>query len=260
MPNGEELRQKLCEPFPSSDVDWRVSKISDQSGLAVPYIDSRAIQTRLDDTVGPFRWRTRFIPWHQYVPKPGKYDKPEETTNVPVSSQLCALAIYDEERKEWVEKVDGAENTEFETIKGGISDSFKRAAVLWGVGRYLYDIGAKWSPISEKKMITDKGKAELTAYYTARLQKLGLCHASTQTSETQKSVYRVLEINPAPVQGSPNAVWVQLVTPDNRRLQAFYRGAKPGLAGGILIHDTRFVEKQSAAGAYCELQDYAPVA
>ena len=120
---GEELHRRLSEPFAAADVEWRVTKLRNQSseGLVVPFIDSRAIQNRLDDVVGPFFWRTRFIPWHQYVPKPGKYEDPNEVQKTPVSSQLCGLSIYNGERKEWVEKVDGAENTDIEAIKGGIS-------------------------------------------------------------------------------------------------------------------------------------------
>ena len=146
---GEELHRRLSEPFAAADVEWRVTKLRNQNseGLVVPFIDSRAIQNRLDDVVGPFFWRTRFIPWHQYVPKPGKYEDPNESQKTPVSSQLCGLSIYNEERKEWVEKVDGAENTDIEAIKGGISDSFKRAAVIWGVGRYLYEIPARWTSL-----------------------------------------------------------------------------------------------------------------
>lgn len=179
---GQELRRQLCEPFAAADVEWRVTKMrnSNSEGLVVAFIDSRAIQNRLDDVVGPFCWRTRFIPWHQYIPKPGKYENPSETPKTPISSQLCGLSIYLEERKEWVEKVDGAENTDIEAIKGGISDSFKRASVLWGIGRYLYEISAKWVSLDKYKQIARP--AELTAYYAEQLQKLGL--ASVQSSNT----------------------------------------------------------------------------
>ena len=78
---GEELHRRLSEPFAAADVEWRVTKVRSQSseGLAVAYLNSRAIQNRLDDVVGPFCWRTRFIPWHQYMStKPGKYEDPNE--------------------------------------------------------------------------------------------------------------------------------------------------------------------------------------
>ena len=38
----------------------------------------------------------------------------------------------------WITKTDGAGDTNIEGEKGGLSDAFKRAAVKFGVGRYLY--------------------------------------------------------------------------------------------------------------------------
>ncbi len=134
--NEQELIQKLTAPFEAQDVEWRIQQTTqDKSrGLAVAFITSRAIQKRLDETVGPFHWKTTFAPWHQ----------------IGNGSQLCALSIYDEERKEWVTKTDGAENSDIEPVKGGLSDSFKRAAVQWGIGRYLYSLGAVWVDVEQK--------------------------------------------------------------------------------------------------------------
>lgn len=258
---GEELHRRLSEPFAAADVEWRVTKLRSQNseGLVVPFIDSRAIQNRLDDVVGPFFWRTRFIPWHQYVPKPGKYEDPNEVQKTPVSSQLCGLSIYDAERKEWVEKVDGAENTDIEAIKGGISDSFKRASVLWGVGRYLYEIPARWTSLDKYKQLAHP--AELNAYYTEQLQKLGLCTAQdANTGSTSAAVYAVRGLQPAPVQGYPAAAWIDLVTPAGRALRVFSLGIKPGLASGVRIQGAKIVQRSSAGGTYYELQDYQPAA
>jgi hypothetical protein len=41
-------------------------------------------------------------------------------------------------------KADGAGDTDVEPEKGALSDAFKRAAVRWGIGRYLYGIGPVW--------------------------------------------------------------------------------------------------------------------
>lgn len=45
---------------------------------------------------------------------------------------------------EWVTKADGAGDSDVEAEKGAISDALKRAAVKWGIGRYLYDLGNIW--------------------------------------------------------------------------------------------------------------------
>ena len=259
---GAELHRRLSEPFAAADVEWRVTKVRSQSseGLAVAYLNSRAIQNRLDDVVGPFCWRTRFIPWHQYMStKPGKYEDPNEAQKTPVFSQLCGLSIYMAERQEWVEKIDGAENTDIEAIKGGISDSFKRASVLWGIGRYLYEIPAKWTSLDKYKQIAHP--AELVAYYNTQLQKLGMCAAQDpHTGNAPADVYAVRGLQPAPVQGYPAAAWVDLVTPDSRTLRVFSLGTKPGLAAGVRIMGAKIVQRSSAGGTYYELQDYQPAA
>lgn len=50
-----------------------------------------------------------------------------------------------------VTKWDGAENTDVEAVKGGLSDSMKRAAVQWGIGRYLYQLEEGWAETSLEK-------------------------------------------------------------------------------------------------------------
>ena len=157
--NEQELTKKLTAPFEAQDVEWRIQQTTqDKSrGLAVAFITSRAIQGRLDETVGPFHWKTEFSPWHQ----------------IGNGSQLCALSIYDESRKEWVTKTDGAENSDIEPVKGGLSDSFKRAAVQWGIGRYLYSMGALWVDVEQRGKncyITESGRKTLDARYAQMLQ------------------------------------------------------------------------------------------
>lgn len=106
MANSDTIRIELAKPFSTSDVEWRISNTTkDKSrGLAVPYIDSRAIQNRLDTVLGAYSWQTQYLQWHQNGQK---------------ASQLCVLSICNDERKEWIAKCDGAENTDIEPIKGG---------------------------------------------------------------------------------------------------------------------------------------------
>ena len=104
------------KPFDVRDVSWRLQYVDKEKlqGFAVPYLDARAISERLDRVVGQQRWKDAYTPWHSADKK---------------SSQLCTISIYDDELKEWIGKTDGAENTDVEPIKGGLSDAFKRAAV-----------------------------------------------------------------------------------------------------------------------------------
>ena len=134
----EELRAVLSAPFSSSDIEWRGSATNAEKtkGLAVPYCTNRAIQNRLDDTVGIDGWYNDFRPW-----KNG-------------SAQLCGISIFFPQLEQCLTKWDGADDSEFESVKGGLSDSMKRAAVEWSIGRYLYGMTQVWVTVQ----ITNSGK------------------------------------------------------------------------------------------------------
>lgn len=126
----------LFAPFPRSNVHWRIqgspiSRNGKWAGLALAYIDARDVMDRLDDVCGAANWQSEF-------------------TETPKGRVICRLGIYI--NGAWVWKSDGAGDTDVEGDKGGISDSLKRAAVSWGVGRYLYRIKSPWveCTVSEK--------------------------------------------------------------------------------------------------------------
>lgn len=123
--NVEQIMHQLKNPFPPEDIEWRVgSTTADKTkGLALAYITNRAIQNRLDEVFGVFGWRNEFKEWKGV-------------------SQLCGLSIKYE--GEWITKWDGADDSATEAVKGGLSDSMKRAAYQWGIGRYLYKLPQTW--------------------------------------------------------------------------------------------------------------------
>jgi hypothetical protein len=115
---------KLKEPFPAKDIEWRLQSCgSTQKGIwaiCLAYVTNRAICNRLDEVVGPENWKNEFA-------------------KGPEGGILCGLSIKIGD--EWVTKWDGAENTDIEAVKGGLSGSMKRAASTgWGIGRYLYNL------------------------------------------------------------------------------------------------------------------------
>jgi hypothetical protein len=127
--------KKLKDSFPEKDIEWRlqssgIKKSNEPWGLCVAYITARAIQDRLDEVCGPENWQNMF-------------------TAGPDGGLLCAIGIRvnkpDGSGSEWVWKWDGAENTKIEPVKGGLSDATKRAAVQWGIGRYLYELEVTWA-------------------------------------------------------------------------------------------------------------------
>ncbi len=144
---------KLKEPFPAEDIEWRIQRSGFGKNTGKPYamvlayITNRAIMDRLDEVCGPENWQNEFRP------------------SPAGDGVLCGISIRIAETH-WVTKWDGAENTQFEAIKGGLSSSMKRAAVQWGIGRYLYNLEAGFAIFDEhgkyKDKIEDKdaGRAE----------------------------------------------------------------------------------------------------
>lgn len=122
---------KLLEPFPKELVSWRAQHLTagGDKALALAYIDARDVMNRLDDVCGGDGWQCEY-------PHAG-------------SKTICSIGIKCGE--EWVWKADGAGDTDIEAEKGAISDAFKRAAVKWGIGRYLYDLEAVWVPCDSYK-------------------------------------------------------------------------------------------------------------
>lgn len=118
--------QDLKAPLPR--IHWRAQSVSKKNpdapkAMALAYIDSRDVQDRLDEVCGPENWSDSY-------------------TESAKGRVICTISIRC--GGEWVSKSDGAGDTAVEGEKGGISDAFKRAAVKWGIGRYLYDMPTPW--------------------------------------------------------------------------------------------------------------------
>ena len=117
----------LKKPFPVSSLKWRIGNKNREGTKAnmLVYVDARMVQDRLDEVVGVGNWQfeTRSM---NSVNRQG---------NTFTIIGRLGIKINDE----WIWKEDGAENSDIEAAKGGISDAFKRAAVHWGNGRYLYN-------------------------------------------------------------------------------------------------------------------------
>ena len=128
--NIESVLSRLRRPFVDEEIYWRVQSIT-RSGSAqlLAYLDSRCIQERLDDVLGPNNWQIQI--------------------RVEGNKTLAGIGIRI--AGEWVWKWDGAGDTKVEAEKGGISGAIKRAAVLWGMGRHLYELGRTYSKPTQNK-------------------------------------------------------------------------------------------------------------
>jgi hypothetical protein len=135
---------KLSAPFPPDRVSWRVGSTTadKKKGMALAYIDARDVMQRLDDVCGPGGWQ------NTYPHANGK--------------TVCAIGIKCGD--EWIWKSNGAGDSDVEAEKGALSDAFKRAAVQWGIGRYLYDVDSPWieiEPMGRSYKIAESAKPAL---------------------------------------------------------------------------------------------------
>ena len=124
------LAQKLECPFPPTAVSWRIGRKSQDKTKAtlLAYIDARDVMERLDKACGFENWQCRY----------------------PLSdSGLLVCEIGIRVNGEWLWRSNGAGDTQVEAEKGKCSDAFKRAAVLWGIGRYLYGLPSPWVQIDQ---------------------------------------------------------------------------------------------------------------
>lgn len=108
---------KLKEPFEM--VRWKVqSNLPNNKCLCVAYVDSRQVQERLDAVCGPGGWQDDY-----------------KEVNGHIYAGIGILI-----NREWVWKHDVGTEANTEKEKSEASDSFKRAAVKWGIGRFLYSL------------------------------------------------------------------------------------------------------------------------
>lgn len=140
----------LKKPFLPDLISWRVgSTTKDKSkGMALAYIDARVVMQRLDDVCGPANWQCDY----------------------PHAAQKTVCRIGIKIGDEWIWKANGAGDSDIEAEKGALSDAFKRAAVLWGIGQYLYDLETPWVTLDTKKdgdkvYVNGIAKHELTRLY-----------------------------------------------------------------------------------------------
>ena len=139
---------------------WRVQSFSKNkpAGSCVAYIDARDVMDRLDEVVGAENWQDKF-----------------EVIN---DQLFCHIGIF--LNGQWIWKMDTGTESQTEKEKGLVSDAFKRAAVKWGIGRFLYNLEIQYVTANEVKTATnypypvdDSGKRiyDLTKHINSKLKK-----------------------------------------------------------------------------------------
>ena len=116
----------------ADEIDVRVGQVKDNGFSLLLYQDSRCAMDILDEAVGVMNW---------------KREHTRDNAN-------CIISIWDESKQQWVSKEDTGTESRTEAEKGLASDSFKRSAVNWGIGRALYTSPFIWINVNIKD---DKG-------------------------------------------------------------------------------------------------------
>lgn len=154
--NWETISLELSAAFPVDSVKWRVGRVAKDGnrGTALAYIDARDVMDRLDLVVGVNNWKDSILDLG--------------------NAALCTIEIWDDEANHWVAKTDGADESNIEATKGKYSDAFKRAAVKFGIGRYLYTLESPWVELEfrgGRKDLSRDAIASLRSYLQDQMEK-----------------------------------------------------------------------------------------
>lgn len=137
-PHVQAIADALSAPFDPKDVKYKPQMVKNNRALAMAYIDARLIQDRLDSVLGVENWQDMYDILHD-------------------GSVMCRLRVKLGGR--WITKTDVGSPSEQpdagDRLKAAFSDGLKRAAVKFGIGRYLYRLPAQWCDYDPvKKQLT----------------------------------------------------------------------------------------------------------
>jgi hypothetical protein len=132
--SADAVKAALAEPFHPRELKFKPQVVKDNRALGVAYVDVRVVQERLDGVLGVDGWQ-------------------DEYEVLPDNTVLCRLRC--KVAGEWLTKMDVGAPSEQpdggDRMKAAFSDALKRAAVKFGVGRYLYRLGGWWLDFDQKK-------------------------------------------------------------------------------------------------------------
>lgn len=146
----ETFNQQLKNPFPPNVLKYRIGATSKKGDKAIPlfYITARDVNKRLDEVCGANGWQTNVEPIY------------EGSSLIGVK---CSLSIRFPDGH-WITREDVGEVSKTSKLKGAASDSIKRCAVQFGIGRYLYYLDNKWCPIDSYKQFTSDPRQSLPTW------------------------------------------------------------------------------------------------
>src|SRR5262249_47416429 len=176
----DALMQALAAPFDPREVKFKPAVVSGHRAMAMAYIDARVIQDRLDEVLGGAGWQ-------------------DEYECLPDGSVVCRLRLR--LGGEWITKMDvggqSEQPDEGDRRKAAFSDALKRAAVKFGIGRYLYRLPAQWADYDSKKR-TFARPPQLPAHALPRPKEPAPPAKKEKEKEKVAPTVRVVKEPPAP--------------------------------------------------------------
>lgn len=136
------MEQKAIRLLRADEIECRIGTISEKGVSLLLYKDARADMKILDEVYGILGWQRR----HEMIG----------------GSLYCIVSIWDEDKKQWISKMDVGTESYTEKEKGQASDSFKRASTNVGIGRELYTAPFIW--IGAAKVKIENRNNKLTTY------------------------------------------------------------------------------------------------
>ena len=116
----------------ADEIECRIGMVSEKGLSLLLFKDARADMKILDEVYGTAGWQRR----HEVIG----------------GNLYCTVSIWDDAKKQWIEKQDVGTESYTEKEKGQASDSFKRACVSLGIGRELCTAPFIWVGASKTRM------------------------------------------------------------------------------------------------------------
>lgn len=142
-----EIQAALAAEFDDNEVGWKpqvttkgkskepIMRNGVQVAGCTAHIDARAVMNRLDTVVGVGGWSDAY-------------------TIINGKNVECTLTVFGVSKSDVGETNDGGFA---DPMKSAYSDALKRAAVKFGIGRYLYDMEMEWLPYDGFKITSLPG-------------------------------------------------------------------------------------------------------
>ena len=129
----------------AEEIECRVGQISQKGCSLLLYKDSRCDKRILDEVFTIYGWK--------------------DTYSEIKGNLYCTIFIWDDMKKQWIDKQDCGTESNTEKEKGEASDAFKRACFNLGIGRELYTKIFIWLNVETEEITPKSNKYKLKNPY-----------------------------------------------------------------------------------------------